>query len=195
METHLQLETIMILNIFKLEKSITKLLKRELSYYNLSAQHGRCLLYISNHPNITLSILSKNLSIDTSQIHKIIEALLEQGLIVKNKTKYQKYNGQLKCTNKGLRIANKLRKSFNYFYKDILKDYSNNDIDTFISIFSTLTHNIFQESLSSEKFKTQIQPLSSNDFLLMAMVQNCWNKYGYISCQECTHQDQCDIFS
>ena len=165
-----------------------------MSPYKLTVKEGLCLLYISLHPNTTPHLISKHLVLDSSHVHKIINKLLSKGLIKQNKKQHKRYNIPLAITNQGKTITQRLNSCLGLFLKDAFSNYSSDEIITFMTIFSTLKTSLYNESLSAKTFSTPTRPLTNADFLLMNLVQLCWRKKGYISCQECSSSEDCDIF-
>jgi len=136
-------------------KSIIKLKGTYMDAYSLSATHARCLTALLKHESLTQNQLSEYLSIDRSQISRILKDTIAAGLIRTDDT--SPYKKAYHLTDAGKNSAHLLEATILKINNFVSGEIPDEDIEVFYRTLETITAGLRQ---ATQYFSTPQQMLA-----------------------------------
>ncbi|MFD3446473.1 MarR family winged helix-turn-helix transcriptional regulator [Microbacteriaceae bacterium 4G12] len=131
-----------------INKEILKFTKQNAASIGLTMQQMGILNMICAKPEITLKAVSEQLNIPKSTVSVSIDGLVNLGFIEREQSQEDRREVKLKATMKGKEISQKsIQNSSSYkAMAAVLKEFSEEDIRTLLSLNNTLLTSLHQVS-------------------------------------------------
>jgi DNA-binding MarR family transcriptional regulator len=96
------------------------------------------LLELDHHDNISLKELSQKLGLDKSTLSRIVEGLVNLGLVDREVPKNNRRTIKIKLTKQGISVCNKINTANNLYFQNVLNSLSKEQLPIFLDSFKTI---------------------------------------------------------
>lgn len=113
-------------------------------YYGVTLTQCHTLMELYKHDNISLKELSERLFLDKSTLSRIIEGLVNLGLVDREIPKNNRRTILIKLTKQGISICEKVNTDNNLYFQKILNSLSEVQLQIFLDSFKTIVFKMIE---------------------------------------------------
>ena len=128
--------------MIKIQKNHRLLFDSRVSAFGLHTSHHRALMHLARKGNLlSQKELAEHLEITPAAVTQILQKLELDGYIKRSIGTDNRYN-EIKITERGKEIVDKSRISFATIDKDLFQDFSDDEMNEFISFLDRICENM-----------------------------------------------------
>lgn len=121
---------------------------------NISTSQCHLLMELENQDNITVNDLVDRLFLDKSTISRLIESLVDSGLLERIPSNHNRRSFYIKLTQNGKEICNEINKENDNFFTEVLNEIPEPEFQSFLNSFSIM---VIKVVLMNEKRRINIK--------------------------------------
>lgn len=110
----------------------------QIKIFGVTTSQCYCLLELLKSEKLTMFELSQKMNLNTSTMTRIVDNLVRDGLILREKDDKDRRVVLLLLTENGRNTANRLNESINLYYKKTMENLPEGELDTILKSVSTL---------------------------------------------------------
>lgn len=110
----------------------------QIKIHGVTSTQGYCLLEIYKQGNLTMNEISQKMNLDSSTLTRVIDKLVRDELITRGRDEKDRRIVSISLTAKGEETAKKLSESIGAYYKKIIDNIPEGQMNTIFASMSTL---------------------------------------------------------
>jgi DNA-binding MarR family transcriptional regulator len=137
-----KLEQSLLFRTQETTRKTSRVINEILSRYGSTQVQWTALHFLSEDPGMNQSTLAQLMQIQSSTAVRLVDRMIREGLIKKEKLIRDRRHSQLYCTSKGLDIYNQIKPQAQKINADLTENITEQEAQTFLRILEKFEENL-----------------------------------------------------